>query len=388
MVWGVILQARIYVSEGIRLGDLLEGLAKAIAQDFERIDFLLVRVHPDFPIKEINPALQAAFPGIDYVAFDAIDAFADERIIEQGVVACVFRFERQGRISRFWIEDIRGSRQEAALAATAEYLNRHNDRFHVMIAGLAEGKIGSFLEALSERLEYAPLTNIIGGLSTADEKRHDLRTAQFVKEYIIRNGFVILSFEQVLSTLEISLGFRPYGITYEISRVEGGRVYSVDYGRSFSRVMQKLLEGIEKPKERYLWYTPVYILDEDDGATATLRTPVHIGVDHVEFFAPLHTGQRIKLAFATWRELLEADRATAKRVLAKMDAIEIIFDFSCVARQYVMEAHQADGNATYTRLLRAPLFGFFTFGEIGPDRQRRKLKLYNGTSLVVGLRER
>jgi len=66
---------------------------------------------------------------------------------------------------------------------------------------------------------------------------------------------------------------------------------------------------------------------------------------------------------------------------------DIIFNFSCIARQYVLADKQKSELEVYLNRFDAPLFGFFTFGEIGPDKAYKKLKLYNETSLIVGIKE-
>jgi len=71
----------------------------------------------------------------------------------------------------------------------------------------------------------------------------------------------------------------------------------------------------------------------------------------------------------------------------RIDNPELAFDFSCMARQYAMEEMQTEEPKIYTKSLNTNLFGFFTYGEIGPDKKFKKLKLYNETSLLVAMRE-
>jgi hypothetical protein len=66
---------------------------------------------------------------------------------------------------------------------------------------------------------------------------------------------------------------------------------------------------------------------------------------------------------------------------------EIAFNFSCIARQYVLEDKQKEESQIYMDLFRTNLFGFFTFGEIGSDKLNKKLRFFNETSLVVIMKE-
>jgi hypothetical protein len=85
--------------------------------------------------------------------------------------------------------------------------------------------------------------------------------------------------------------------------------------------------------------------------------------------------------------LLRADIEEALKVQKALNNIELGFNFSCVGRQYIMEDLHREEAKNYASIFNAPLFGFFTFGEIGPDRYHKRLKYYNQTSVVVGVRE-
>ena len=77
----------------------------------------------------------------------------------------------------------------------------------------------------------------------------------------------------------------------------------------------------------------------------------------------------------------------AKKVKDKIKKPDIIFNFSCIARQYILDDKQEEEIRIYYQTFKTPLFGFFTFGEIGPDRMHKRLKLYNETSILLAIRE-
>jgi hypothetical protein len=72
----------------------------------------------------------------------------------------------------------------------------------------------------------------------------------------------------------------------------------------------------------------------------------------------------------------------------KIEYVELAFNFSCVAREYVLGKYQEEEPKIYSQILNAPLFGFFTYGEIGPNFDFSSLRLYNQSSLVVALKEK
>jgi hypothetical protein len=377
---------KVYASQKSSLLLCMEELYEKVKQTIREADFYLFSIHPSFPVEEINTTIQHIFQTDQYAAFHAISTFQDDQIHDQGVVMCCIKFQKRGRITTYYLEDIRENPEESAHTCTT-YLNQHANTFHIILAGLAEGAFGNFLETLSKNLNYGASKHIVGGISSGPKKGGELYTFQFTAGKVIKNGLMIISFENVKAETEISLGFKPYGITYEIKRADGYKLYSVDEGENFAHIAHRMLNGIQNPSVRYLWYAPLYILDETDGHVATIRTIEHIGKDYVKLFGSVHKGEHFKLSFATYEDLLHEDQKAALKLKQKINNPEIAFNFSCIARQYALEEHQIQEPTIYTQTLNTHLFGFFTYGEIGPDKKYQKLKLYNETSLLVAMRE-
>ncbi len=347
-------------------------------------DFILFSISPSFPINHVNPLIQRVFKTNKYVAFHAVEAFQNCSIVDDGVIAVVFKFERDGEVSVFYQDNIFS---DEVLINSANYFNNNQDKFHIMIGGYVEGNFGFFLEKLSDKLNYK-VDNIVGGISSGIEVDGKIVSYQFVDDKIIKEGFVVLSFENIKGVIDISLGFKPYGITYNITKAKDSKIYEVDNERKFSEIIKSILSDIEDIDMRYLWYTPINILDEKNGYVSTLRTIEYFNDEYVKFYGPVKEGQHFKMSFATSKNLLEEDEKIAKRVLSKISLPDVIFNFSCIAREYVLEDKRDFEIRLYTDILNAHLFGFFTFGEIGPDKNFNSLKLYNETSLLVAMREK
>jgi len=382
---GFRLKVKVYSSSNPSLQKALKNIKNEIKKDFKNIDFLLFSIHPEYNCN-VNKSIQQIFIDTNYAAFHAIDAFNNKKIINKAVTVTVFKFEKNTKVKKFWIEDIRDYENSNSVQRTAKYLNDNSKDFHIILAGYTEDRFGDFLEELSKNINYTPVDNIIGGISSGKIIENELRTWQFTDDTAIKNGFLILSFENIEANIGISLGFKPYGITYKISKAEQSKLYTVDGYIKFSKIAEKLQRGIENPDPRYLWCLPLNILDEQDGYVSTLRIIEKIEDDYVKLFGPVEEGQHFKLSFATADELIASDIATANSL--KIKSPDVIFNFSCVARQYVLDDKQQKEIEIYADTFDAPLFGFFTFGEIGPDKMHKKLKLYNETSLLIAMREK
>ncbi len=379
------MKVKVFASKKLSLIFALEELKNKIEKEFSSYDLLLFAVSPKYPYKDINFYINKVFPEKNYAAFHSIDSFCDDEIVE-GISVAVFKFEKNGGFNLFSIEDIDDKK---SLEKTVNYLNENKDKLHIIIGGLGENLgFGFFIEELSKKLNYSPVNNIIGGISSGYRQHEETLTYQFVEDKVIKNGFFILSFENVEFSIGIALGFKPYGITYKIEKADGYKIYTIDDGKNFSYVAQNFLKDIENPDIRYLWYCPIYILDDNEGYVATLRTFANVNKDYVELYAPVKNGQHFKLSFATSNELLRENEKIAYEVKEKLFYPEFIFDFSCMARQYVLEEKQKKEIEIYTSILNAHLFGFFTYGEIGPDKQFKRLKLYNETSLLLAMKEK
>ena len=352
----------------------------------ERYDFVMVALSDRYSVDEVNSTIERVTGNKRYLAFHSTDAFQNSNIINNGVTALFFTFERQGEVTCFVGRDVSTDRR-TVLERTVDYLNQNREGIHLMIAGICHNEMAFFVDELNQY--DIPIGNILGGLSSGHSSGDEVLTYQFHRGEIIRDGFVIVTFHNVEKVSSVAMGFEPIGIQYTITKAEGYRVYNVDDGYPFSLVIKKLMKDIDDFDRRYLWYTPVVILEEGKHQEIkTLRTFQHMTSEWVEFFGPVKEGQLIKLSYGDAKHLIAADRESVERLASRLPDPEVLINFSCIARQYVLEENPEAENITYFEEVHAPLFGFFTFGEIGHDPQRKTLQFYNETSLLIGMRER
>ncbi|WP_164930720.1 FIST C-terminal domain-containing protein [Aquifex aeolicus] len=129
-------------------------------------------------------------------------------------------------------------------------------------------------------------------------------------------------------------------------------------------------------------------MKNEEGYVRVQRTFKEIGEDWVEFFAPVHEGDKFALSFGTPEMLLQSTQKEINKMKEKIKYPELTFNFSCIARQYVLEDKKEEENILISQNFDSPLFGFATYGEIGPDKDFRKVKLYNETATIVSLKEK
>ena len=379
------MRSKIYSIKNLEFSYSLRKLYEEYSKDFIKADYLIFAIHSSFDKNEVNKKIKEIFKTDKFLAFSAVDSFANDKIIHKGITLCAIEFEREGKIHSFYQEDINDYN---ALNETVEYFKQNRDKFHIILAGLCNGGISEFIEKVSEELDYCPIDNIIGGISSSELNEKEIKTYQFIDNKIITNGFVILSFENVEFSAGVSFGFNAYGIRYKISKAKLNRLYSIDNGKSASYMAWKLLNNIKTDDVRYLWYAPFAVLSEEKGYVKHYRTIADIKEDYIELFGIIKEGEYIKLSFALDEDLIEEDKRVARKLKRKIPSPELAFNFSCVARQYVLEDNQEEETKSYMEIFNTNLFGFFTFGEIGIDKKHKYLTFHNETSLVAVLKEK
>ncbi|GAB6044807.1 hypothetical protein JCM11957_04050 [Caminibacter profundus] len=362
----------------------LKDIKKQIDNKFGKYDFLIFSIHSSFNSDNINRTIYEIFNTSNFIAFNTINYFIDNNIIRGGVGVYAIKFERKGNIKTFFIDSL----DKSNIQKVADYLNNNKDDFHLIFAAYKNIYNTNFINNISEKLNYSPINNIAGGVASGYKINRELRCCFFVNDAVLKEGVAIVSFENVKAEIGVSLGFKPYGITYKITKAKDNKLYTVDDDKSASYIFSNLLKGIDNPDIRYLWYVPIYVLNENNSDISAIRTIKDIKKDYVEFFANLNEGEYFKLSFSTYKDLLAENKRVAKSMINRLKNPEFSFLFSCVARQYVLEDHQQDEIEIYSKTFNTHLFGFSTFGEVASCMKYKKLKFCNESSIAVIMKEK
>jgi len=380
--------AKVYFSQNPVLRFAVEEVLLKFHDDIfllkKEYDLVLIALSPEvYPWdEEVVRTFDHYFGKNRWLAFHSLTSFANEKVVEKSLTALFIRFERKGRFHIFHMKDLTKNYQKA-LRLTAEYLkNRPKHSLNIILTSFSHGRIGFFIEDLAKYLTKT--SNIVGGVASGLEQNGKTITEIFTSKGIINDGFAILSLENVVSRFGISFGYIPIGPVYTITRAEENFVYEIN-GESIEFLKRNLLRNLEDDI-RYLWYIPMLVLNEE-GLVSILRSYKGFGKDFVEFYGPIKEGWKFRFSFADKNELIKADREEALKIKEALKSVDLAFNFSCVARQYVLEELQTEESKLYASILNAPLFGFYTFGEIGPDKGGKDLKYYNQTSVVMAVRE-
>ena len=373
--------ARIYHSDNTILKFALEDIYRQFHNDFfmDTYDFIIFAINSDYPYNDIHYSIKKILRTNNYVAFYAIDAFCNADTV-QGVVALFIKFENEGKISTYYQNGFE------EVEECVSYLKKDLNDLHVVLSTASE-KLPTYIEKLNSSLEGNRVF-LIGGISSGNLDKDEVVTYQYIDNQIIKEGFMIITFKNVKFAKGISLGYQPIGPVYRVNLAKDNRVYVAEYTDA-SLIAERLLKNMSDRKIQNLWYSPIVILNDTDGIVDVVRTFKDFKEgEYVEFFGPVKNDQHIKLSFATEEMLLKSDKEEAEKIKGELSHIELGFNFSCIARQYSLGDKQKEETKLYAESFNAPIFGFFTFGEIGMNKRFDSLKFYNQTSLICGLKEK
>ena len=351
--------SRIYASKNETLFLALEEIFLQFKDDYflNDFDFIIFAVSPFFNHNDINQTIKKIFKTKNYLAFNALNAFANKEI-NNCVTALFIKFENKGKIN---------------IKTNQNLQNLDKNKLHMIFMPFREG------ECSCEVIENTNIP-LIGGICSGDE------AYVYFDSAIEKENPVILEFENIEYEFGISLGYKPIGPIYKINLVKENRVYVIDY-EDASILAKKLLKNTNGDIKN-LWYSPILVISDKTGYVDVVRTFKDIKENHyVELFGKIEANSNVKLSFATNTMLLKEDKKTAENIKEKIQP-EVVFNFSCVAREFILGEKKEEESKIYSKILNAPVFGFFTYGEIGPDYEFKTSKLYNQSSLVVAVKEK
>ncbi|NPA11081.1 MAG: hypothetical protein GXO62_02440 [Epsilonproteobacteria bacterium] len=354
------MKVRVYSATGAILIQTLEKIYKQFRDDsfLDEYDFIIFSVSDSYDERDVNYSIKKVFNTNNYIAFDAIKAFCNDQIV-QGVVALFIKFEKNAKVT---------------VHKTKDFHNFKAKKDDLLITYMPNQEGKCHCQALEKSHKV-----LLGGIASG-------RGRLYCNDEILKDENLVLQFENLEHQFGIALGYKPVGPTYQVQISHETKVYVIDY-EDASVIAERLLKNTDHNIQN-LWYSPVLITSKR-GYTDVARTFKNIKPNsYVEFFGKIEVGDTIKLSFATEDMLLKEDEKTAKEVKDKITHPELVFNFSCVAREYVLGEKQGDEPFIYSKIFNAPLFGFFTYGEIGPSYNLRSSILYNQTSVIVALKEK
>ena len=352
-------------------------------------DFALFSISPSYPHQDVPATIKKEFGSINYVGFSSSSAFANIKVINDGIVGCFFKFSSpKTKVCTYVRENVSRENRRDVIKEIEEFLSKREDKLNVVIADFIDGEFPVLIEELGKEFQRrgtgAPL---IGGIiATPIVGNERPKGYLFYNGNVVEDGFIVISFSNLDFQFQISSGVFKKGPIYTVTKTDTFKIYELN-GKPAGYLPRKLLKDIEPSNDNQflLWYTPFGVINEGNEIEA-LRVIRSFTDDYIELWGPVKEGERLKLSIVLSTELIKDAEKTAKNLKESFGMADFCFNFSCIAREKILEQFEEKEIELYGRLLNAPLFGFFTHGEVA--KKNGKLRIHNLTSVIAAVRER
>ena len=348
-------------------------------------DFALFSISPNYPHQDVPATIKKEFGSIEYVGFTSSSAFENIKVVNDGIVGCFFKFSSpKTKVCTYVRGNISKKNRKDVIKEIEEFLSERKDKLNIIIADFIDGEFPVLIEELGKELQEVPLIGGIIATPISGNKRQ--KGYLFHNGDVVENGLIITSFSNLDFQVQVSSGVFKKGPIYTVTKTDTFKIYELS-GKPAGYLPKKLLKDIEPSNDNQflLWYTPFGIVNEKNEIEA-LRVIRSFADDYIELWGPVNEGERLKLSIVLSTELVKDAEKTAKDLKKSFGMADFCFNFSCIAREKILEQFEDKEIELYGRLLNAPLFGFFTHGEMA--RKNGKLRLHNLTSVIAAVRER
>lgn len=320
---------------------------------------------------------------IDLFGASSSGEIADDKIFEESIAVMLLGIDRAHY--KVKVFEAPGKPSYRLGQDVAEWAKTVYDKpaFMIMSAGLhADGE--QIVKGIID--EMGCQVPLFGGLAGDDLRMQGTFVCNSAQ--VVSNGVVVLLFDGSaveLNGMAVS-GWKAIGTPKTITRAEGNVVYLID-GQPALDVYTKYLgvTGIHSDHTRAAEYP--LLVEREDGVSV-LRAAMVVNEDKSMVYAgTVPEGARVRFSMPPGFEVvgcaIEQFSAFNRRI-PEADAVVL---YSCKARHLVLGPMVEDEISAICKLWNAPLVGFFTYGEIGPN-SGGKCDFHNDTLCLVLIRER
>ncbi|MCX7019271.1 MAG: FIST N-terminal domain-containing protein [bacterium] len=231
-----------------------------------------------------------------------------------------------------------------------------------------------------------PDAKVYGGLAGDDGRFQE--TLAFTKDGMTSFGAVALLLDN--SRVEVKgiapSGWVGLGARKTITRAEGNVVYTIDHESALA-VYKCYLDVRDEELPGIGVEYPMLVL-RDDG-TEVLRAIMGVEPDTgaLIFAGSVPEKSKVRFSSSPGFEVLDFVKSELKQFHERFSEASLLLLFSCMARHGALGPMVEDEINEASRLWKAPLVGFFTYGEIG-ENAHGKCDFYNETFALMALRMR
>ncbi len=231
---------------------------------------------------------------------------------------------------------------------------------------------------------------ISGG--AAGDNRQFRQTQQFIGNKIVSDSAVAIAMSGAFQVgTGVKSGWIPVGMPRTVTKAIGNVVYEFD-GEPALSVYRRYLGPLANKLPAVGVQFPFGIVDESLslGEEPILRAPMALNEQEgsVTFAGEVPEGVTMVLTSGGLSDsLLEASAEAARQAVNDLgdSTPAIVFFYSCMARKILLGARTGEESARIAEVVgrKAPMMGFYTYGEYCPVRRDSACRLHNETATVT-----
>ena len=226
---------------------------------------------------------------------------------------------------------------------------------------------------------------IFGGLA-GDDSRFE-QTWVFANGQVIDSGAVAIAFDANLIDMvgnSVS-GWQGIGSVKTVTHSEGNRLYTIDRQPALDTYIHYLNIAEDELPQVGVDY-PILL---KQGKDSILRAVVMVDKQarSLVFAGNIPQCAQIQFANCPGTEVLQSSKMALDELHQQHSQADVVIAFSCMARHLALGPDIQDELDRAVELWKAPLIGFFTYGEIGPNAVKNTC-LHNETLSLLLLKQK
>jgi hypothetical protein len=283
-------------------------------------------------------------------------------------------------------------------AEVAGFALRKYTRPALILCSTGLSEQGEFLdgESLVRSIEkvVGPQVTIFGGMAGDDASFTGTYVFTYNQETDKGIAALVLDEEKISLTGMAISGWTPIGISRKVTSSKGNRVYAIDDQPAPEMYLRFLGKDTKAEHDNYKLFQEVGVHYPFQVETASgvpvMRTPVSIDPEENALVFDFNVPQGASLRFSMPPEfdivekVLTDAAALKNEKQAEADALLI---FSCAGRVSALGPLATAENEGLYEIFKAPMAGFFTYGEYGRALNARQ-EFHSTTCCLVALKEK
>ena len=203
---------------------------------------------------------------------------------------------------------------------------------------------------------------------------------------------LILDQDKVKISGVATCGWKPIGITKTITKSEGNIVYTIDDKPALDLVAKYLGLDLKKKFNNTVFdlggYYPLQL--ERENAPAVMRTAQMGNIENRSLICAGNVPQGSKVRFSLPPDFDVIDTVVDDCTEVKEEQLQeadAVIMFSCISRYLSFGVMTSEEIERVSEVWKAPMIGFFTYGEYGKSKHGQH-EFHNNTCCVVALKEK